>query len=226
LNKRIVGGLIAAILILSIGVGASYAAKLGNSGEQGNSADHRQDGVTPVMKGNPHQFKQLKLMYATTSPDEDANWTHVPGNEVSGFKLCLNESIEWYYIDVMALKPYAPIADGMYAFYADPAQYPDDFKGALDGGDAVQQLLYDIFVTASDPIFYLRVFNGGTSYQLVDGFQYTYALEQSGLELFNTLRVDGTYPLGIYNYHGVVDGQDIAMQITFRACECEACVEE
>ncbi len=210
MNKRIAGALIAAVLVLSIGVGASFAASLGNS------LSHRQDASAPVMEGSPHQFKQLKLMYSTTDPygaSEAVSWTHVAGNEVSGFKLCLNETVPWYYIDIMALKPYTPVPDGMYPFFVEPSQYPADFKGGLvDGsGDAQMQLLYDIFAAASAPIFYLNVSAG--AYHLIDGFQYQLTGE------YHTLRVDGTYPLGAYDYPGEVGGQEIAMQITFRACE-------
>lgn len=227
MNKKIIGALLAAVLVFSIGIGVSFAAP-----NLGNSLGHRQDGAAPVMKGNLHQFKQLKLMYSTTNPDDGVDpviWMHVPGNEISGFKLCLNETVEYYYLDVMALKPYAPIADGIYGFKLDKTLI-DDWEGWEDywtgrGVDVTGvsnpgylQVLYDIFITCTSPVFYLNVEGG--NYRLLDGFHY---LVYSGEE--QTLRVDGTYFLGTFTYFGVVDGQDITMQITFRTCECDECVQ-
>mgnify|MGYP001560595008 FL=1 len=232
MNKRILGVFIAAILVLSISVGASFAA---NSG--GASADHRQDGAQKQLKeGNPHQFKQLKLMYTTTDPEsaDPIVWKHVPGNEGSGFRLCLNEADEYYYLDVMALQAYMPIVNGEYRFCLEPEAIEDQ-QGWLeywtgrgvnvtssDANADYMLTLYDIFIEGSLPVFYLDV--EGSNYMLLDGFQYFYGEEQK-------LRVDGDYFLGTFTYKGEVVFEDVdpiemTMQITFRACECETCVED
>lgn len=231
MDRRILGVFVAAILVLSISVGASFAA---NSG--GASADHRQDGAHKQLeKGNPHQFKQLKLMYTTTDPagEDPAVWAHVPGNEVSGFKLCLNDTYEYYYLDVMALKSEAQIADGEYAFILDTGSIADweaweeywtgrgvDVTG--ESNDGYLGTLYQIFIEGTLPVFYLDVDSG--SYMLLDGFQYALG------DMDQALRVDGDYFLGSFTYKGDVAFEDasteIAIQITFKACECEECLQE
>lgn len=67
------------------------------------------------VNGAPRFLKQLKLMYST----DLVAWSHVPGNEISDFKLKLDPNILWYYLDVMSLKPLNPIDNGLYGFTVD-----------------------------------------------------------------------------------------------------------
>lgn len=271
MNKRIQGVLIAAVLLISVGVGASLAApNLGKSLEHrqegtvpamaespGNSGDHRQNLNAPVMKGNPHQFKQLTLMYSAVDPDEDsATWTHVAGNEVSGFKLCLDPAFEYYYLDIMKLRPYEELEPGMYPFFV--SDHPDTStatsgeelsydqywidRGADEGASegTLEWLLYHIFLDDDQetrlPVFFLEVTEDG-GYNLIDGFQY---LASEGTEM-QALRVDAMptlynaqhgYLLGTYKYLSAdwSDGEStfngLGVELTMTFKTCECCVCE
>jgi hypothetical protein len=170
-----------------------------------------------VSAANQHQFKQLKLMYTTTDPDgSDATplWTHIPGNEISVFKLTLDPSVPYYYIDVMKLKPYDTLPNDLHPFFVDINNVPAGYdaywisRGADASGAAWQQLLYHIFIAGDQPVFYLSVQDG--TYRLIDGFQHLALLGD------HTLRVDGTYLLGTYSYYGTIAQVDFTMSITFR----------
>jgi hypothetical protein len=226
LNKKVLGVFIAAVLLLSVSVGASYAASLGNS------ADHRQDGAQKQLKvGNPHQFKQLKLMYTMADPggEDQAVWVHVPGNEVSGFKLSLDPTVEYYYLDVMSLKAYAgqALQDPYdYPFYIDPSsasqEYIDEWEAKIEMFPAEwRDAARAIFIDGTAPIFYLSVDSG--EYMLVDGFQRDVYAE-GGLGNY-PLRINGDYTLGTFTYiTHPTDGEpghglQLSMTITFRVCE-------
>lgn len=168
-----------------------------------------------VSAANQHQFKQLMLMYTTTDPATTTpKWLHVPGNEISIFKLTLDPSVTYYYIDVMKLKPYDTLPDGLHPFFVDLTNVPAGYaaywagRGALNGGNLYQQTLYDIFIAGTSPVFYLNVQNG--NYRLIDGFQHLVGIGDL------TLRVDGTYLLGTYSYYGTDTGVDFTMSITFK----------
>jgi hypothetical protein len=173
-----------------------------------------------------HQFKQLKLEYTTTDPDIAGNtpvWQHVPGNEISDFKLKLDPSVPYFYLDIMELKPYTPLVTSpaqkdTFPFYVDttalPAGYWDywiNVRGADPNGNDVQKLLYAI-VSGAAPIFYLKVYwtPTTTNYRLIDGFLYQYTLE------YYTLRVDGSYLLGTYTYYGTIHADTYVLQMTFK----------
>jgi hypothetical protein len=163
----------------------------------------------PRVNGAPRFLKQLKLMYTT----DLTLWSHIPGNEISDFKLKLDPNIPWYYIDVMSLKPLQPIDDGFYGFYVE--SYPDGYfeywatRGVVDGASDWQAIMWEI-INGREPIFYLQV--DGTNYMLVDGLQY---LASGGLLVAN-LRVNGNYLLGTYAYIGEIDSNELTMQITFK----------
>ncbi len=163
--------------------------------------------LLPAVSAAPRPLKQLKLMYST----DGTVWTHVPGNQVSDFKLKLNPAVEWYYLDVMSLKPKDAIADGLYGFYV--ASYPDGFfdywasRGVVAGASGWQAIMWEI-INGNEPIFYLDV--EGADYMLVDGLQY---LAGAGVQ---NLRVNGDYYLGTYAYTGDIMGNQITMQILFK----------
>jgi hypothetical protein len=155
----------------------------------------------------PRFLKQLKLMSSTDA----VVWSHIPGNQVSDFKLKLDSNVEYFYIDVMSLKPLKPIDDGSYGFTVEnpaSAEWVAFWisKGADQSGALWQQILYKISQGIS-PIFYLKVDAG--EYMLLDGFWYTLGSEEH-------LRVDGDYPLGTYTYNGIIMGELLEMQITFK----------
>lgn len=164
------------------------------------------------VNGAPRFLKQLKLMYST----DLVAWSHVPGNEISDFKLKLDPNILWYYLDVMSLKPLNPIDNGLYGFTV-AAPYPDGYfaywasRGVVSGAVGWQFIMWQI-INGNLPIFYLKV--DGTDYMLVDGLQYVaFGVEQP-------LRVDGTYLTGTYSYVGSVASgavsYPIAVQIVFK----------
>lgn len=226
MNKKIIGALLAAVLVLSIGIGVSFAAP-----NLGNSLGHRQDGTPKqLMVYNPHQFKQLMLRYATDLTEDPVNWTHVPGNEVSGFKLCLDPTVEYYYLDIMKLRlyPLQSLGDDYYPFYVDTtslsAEYIADWQAKIATFPAEwQERATDIFLDGTAPIFYLKVEAG--VFSLVDGFQRD-IYPADGTD--RPLRVNGDYTLGTYNYvtHVEDDGLELSMTMTFRTCECDKCVQE
>ena len=163
--------------------------------------------LLPAVSAAPRPLKQLKLMYST----DGAVWMHVPGNQVSDFKLKLNPEVEWYYLNVMSLKPRDTIDDGLYGFYV--ASYPEGFieywaaKGVVEGASGWQAIMWDI-INGEAPIFYLKV--DGATYTLIDGLQF---LAGAGEQ---TLRVNGDYYLGTYAYTGDIMGNQITMQILFK----------
>jgi hypothetical protein len=172
--------------------------------------------LAPVMAANPHQLRQLKLMYTTTDPATTTPlWVHMPGNEISTFKLTLNPSVTYYYIDVMKLRPYSTLPNGLHPFFVDITNVPTGYaeywagRGADASGAPWQQLLYAIFIAGTEPVFYLSVQDG--AYTLIDGFQHL----AYGTDL--TLRVDGTYLLGTYQYYGTDADVDFTMSITFKS---------
>lgn len=183
--------------------------------------------LLPLVGAAPdkHQFKQLRLKYTTTDP-EDPNttpvWKNMPGNEISAFKLDLDPSVPYYYLDIKTVTLFSPLANDFYGFTLDYEHLPVDSatwetfwagKGALNGGADWQQLLYDI-AHGTKPIFYFLhvVGDKGTTDRLIDGFLYQYL--GYGAQ-YHTLRVDGSYPLGTYVYNGTA-ALPVTMQITFK----------
>jgi hypothetical protein len=168
--------------------------------------------VLASVSATPRFLKQLKLMSST----DLVAWSHVPGNEISDFKLKIDPKMPWYYLDVMSLKPLNPIDNGLYGFTV-AAPYPDGYfaywasRSVVSGAVGWQGIMWQI-INGNLPIFYLKV--DGTDYMLVDGLQYAaFGVEQP-------LRVDGTYLTGTYSYVGSVASgavsYPIAVQIVFK----------
>ena len=163
--------------------------------------------VLPVVSATPRFLKQLKLMYST----DGTVWTHVPGNQVSDFKLKLDPEVDYYYLDIMSLKSMDTIPTDSYGFYV--ASYPDGFfeywatRGVVSGASGWQAIMWEI-INGNEPIFYLDV--DGTDYLLIDGLQHLAGLGDQ------PLRVNGDYYLGTYAYTGNVAGNDITVQIVFK----------
>lgn len=136
----------------------------------------------------------------------------MPDNQVSDFKLKLDSDVEYYYLDIMYLKPYQTIDPGYYGFYVE--SYPDSFfaywagRGVVDGASGWQGVMWQI-INGEKPIFYLGVSEDG--YMLVDGLLY-----QLGVTPDQYLRVDGTYLKGTYGFAVTLDSNLIHIQMTFK----------
>lgn len=162
-------------------------------------------------------FKNIELKYSTSL--DPTSWYPVKhGYGDSKFKLKLDPTVEWYYLDVASLKPMSPIKDGLYGFNV-TTPYPDgyfeywDSRGVNSSAVGWQGIMWQI-INGNLPIFYLQVV--GTDYMLVDGLQYT----ASGGTLLAPLRVNGTYLTGTYSYLGSLSSgtatYSIAVQIVFK----------
>ena len=127
-------------------------------------------GVVVTVNAKPRFLKQLKLQYST----DETSWKHIPGNQVSGFKLKLDPTVDYFYIDVMSIKPSPDIVKGFYPFYL--TSYPDgyleywDGRGVYEGcGGTWEPVMWSI-ISKDLPICYLDVDNG--DYMIVDGLLY------------------------------------------------------
>jgi len=165
---------------------------------------------------SPLALEALDLLGSTNQVD----WIDVYGDLMVGFTILLDPVVEYYYLDVENLAVNRPLANDLYPFYLDTVSLPAGFytyweARGVDAGAASgwQMIMWDI-ITGAAPMFYLKV--DGVSYDLVDGLQYL----ASGGTLEAPLRVNGDYPLGVYNFNGTVeDGlgfiDDVSVKITF-----------
>lgn len=161
----------------------------------------------------PKPLKQVNMLYATTVDTgyptaPTSAWLPVAGNQVSDFKLKLDGSANtWYFLNIKFLKASTSIADAVYPFYLTAS--PD---GYLAWVTANAPAILGI-AQGSVPMFYLKVSDAGTSFMIVDGFQYYYS---SGL-VVNNVRLQGNYYLGTYTFtcnFGDLNG--ISMAIMFK----------
>lgn len=167
----------------------------------------------------PRTLKECNMLYST-SEDPD-KWLPVPGNQVSGFKLTLDESVEWYYLDIKFIK--ADLPDGVlpvpsssvYMFWLEPPTDNPAFwaywaaKGVSDDTPVAfppwdmadwQYVMWLIIhgdtwgtTIVRAPIFGLYG-DGEGNYDLYDGL-----LRWTG-NPGQTLRVNGDYPKGTYEF--------------------------
>jgi hypothetical protein len=161
----------------------------------------------------PKPLKQVNMLYATTVDSgyptaPTSTWLPVAGNQVSDFKLKLDGSAAtWYFLNIKFLKASITIADDYYPFYLTAS--PD---GYLAWVTTNAPAITDI-ANGDVPMFYLKVSNAGTSFMLVDGFQYYYS---GGTEV-NNVRLQGNYYLGTYTFTcNFGDLNEISMAIMFR----------
>jgi len=158
---------------------------------------------TGFVNATPKVLKQVNMLYSTSeNPDK---WLPVPGNQVSDFKLTLDASVEWYYLDIKFIKP-TFLEEGYYMFWLTP---PTDqafwdywaAKGvtASAGSGTWQYWMWRIIRPTATwntrfPIFALYS-DGEGNYKLCDGLQrWAFGEYQA------TLRVNGDYPKGIYAF--------------------------
>jgi len=172
----------------------------------------------------PKPLKECNMVYWTSETDKAQP---VPGNQVSGFKLTLDPSVEWYFLGFKFLKPLPPIGDpdkpgDIYPFHLiapTPAENPGFWTywntKLSDPANAAWAPIMSKILAGKLPMFVLLVKKDGT-YMLVDGLQLMI------YSLFYPLRVNGDYPLGTYVFEGSVslggmdDLEGVTMTITFR----------
>ena len=159
------------------------------------------------VNATPRPLKQVNLLYATAAADvgeyptvPTSTWTPVAGNQVSDFKLTLDGSATtWYFLNIKFIKPLTPVEDGDYPFKLVGAP-----EGYIEWVEANAPAILDI-ANGVDPMFYLRVSDDGTSFMLVDGFQY----DASSGTVANNVRLQGNYFPGTYTFeYNLVDLED------------------
>ena len=157
----------------------------------------------------PSALKKCQMVYWTS--EEGSRILPVPGNQVSGFKLKLDPTVEWYYLDTESIKPQIPIpADlpfgwDLFIFYLDPNTYAENAEFAAYWGAKLSEHAGELWtyhmmaiIDGYAPMFFLRVTPEG-EYTLWDGLQCEMWLDENmeGPEP-GPLRVNGDYPHGTY----------------------------
>ena len=109
------------------------------------------------------------------------------GDFENGFTMVLDPAVAYYYLDTETITANNPLEDGSYPFYLSP--------------------------DTTTPIFYVKV--EGTTYTLIDGYQY---LNEGGVE--NPLRINGDFTPGTYTYTGSLtdiygSSAPVSIEITF-----------
>jgi hypothetical protein len=154
----------------------------------------------------PKPLKQANMVYWTSL---DPKPLPVPGNQVSDFKLTLDESVEWYYLDIKFTKPTLPI--GAYQFYLDPPKDADFWTYWADKGvtpaamyPSWQWWMWRIISgtpvgsLGPIPMFALYSYGDGT-YYLNDALTFYNSLSP-GPPVLAPLRLNGDYPKGTYTF--------------------------
>jgi hypothetical protein len=134
-------------------------------------------------------------------------WDYAVGGDfATGFDMCIDAGVAFYYLDVNALTASTGLkTDALNPFLLDQASLPPtwlsywDAKGVNAGAapGTWQAVMYQIILGAQ-PIFY--IYYSGGDYRLIDGLTY-----QMGGGL-TPLRVSGDYPQWNYKYTGTVTG--------------------
>jgi hypothetical protein len=156
-----------------------------------------------LANASPRLLKECNMVYWTS---DDPTALPVPGNQVSGFKLTLDKSVEWYYLDAKFVKP--TYAAGNYMFWLTP---PDDespfwdywydrgvYQGCPGTWQPVMWLIIHGGPAFGQPFVQLPMFSlhsdGEGNYDLYDGL-----LRFTGTP-GQTLRINGDYPKGTYTF--------------------------
>lgn len=174
-----------------------------------------------LKSGTLNVLDELKIIDIDLLQSADlSNWVAVPGSLTAGFDIPLNPANAYEYLDVDSLTSNRPLADGLYPFYIDETNVPANFfaywaaKGVVAGASGWQGIMWEI-INGDEPMFYLKVSDTGTTFDLIDGLQYL----QSGGTVLNPLRISGDYPLGAYSYSGVLKdafGLEAAVEVGIR----------
>ncbi|MDD4554387.1 MAG: cohesin domain-containing protein, partial [Bacteroidales bacterium] len=145
----------------------------------------------------------VALEYSTTGTTP---WIPVNGTLGTGYDLCIDTDIPFYYLDINTLVVNVPLASTGFVqngFKLNTTSLPPTWsaywnaKGVNAGATpgTWQAVMYQI-ILGNQPMFYINY--TGTDYQLIDGMQY----QLNGT--IATLRVSGDYPQWAYGYTGSV----------------------
>jgi parallel beta-helix repeat protein len=132
------------------------------------------------------------------------DWYAVNGDLISGYNLCIDPVVPYFYLDIDDLTaPVTALGSASFeenAFYL-VGSYPTSFfdywaaKGVISGATGWQGVMWNI-INGNAPMFYINY--TGSDYQLLDGLQY-----QIG-QGANPLRISGDYPQDAYTFEGTV----------------------
>jgi hypothetical protein len=150
----------------------------------------------------PRTLKQVNMLYSTS--DNPEKWLPVAGNQVSNFKLKLDSSVDWYYLDIKFIKP--TLEAGYYMFWLTSPPASDtafwnywDAKGVNSAATypSWQWVMWHIIKDTVPAAYHIPMFalysDGEGNYKLCDGLQkFAFGASQA------TLRVNGDYPAGTY----------------------------
>jgi|GEM_PF-1528758 len=179
-------------------------------------------------------FTQANLVTSTYG----STWNEAADPTYSDYAVELDCLEDWHYLDLDEVTvENGLLADEHYGFYLDPSSVPTDFytywtgRGVYDGCSAVEGWEPTMWEIITDdgptlPMFYIKVYNSGIKYMLIDGLQYELYHQYSiGVE-DNPLRVNGNYPTGVYTFTGEIKNtdevtNDVTITIDFyRCCPC------
>lgn len=132
-------------------------------------------------------------------------WTSVTGSFTPGFEMCVDELVQYHYLDINTLtsgiNPLAVNSYQLNPFYLDVTSVPAGFyaywaaKGVVIGASGWQGVMWNI-INGTAPMLYINF--DGTDYTLVDGLQHQIGQGQ------NPLRISSDYPQGAYKFTGTV----------------------
>jgi len=165
-----------------------------------NGCASSQFSVTLTMQSSP-VVTAASLDYATNT---SGPWNPMTGDLTTGYELCLDPAIPYFYFDINSLTVSQTLASAtLNPFTLSTASLPPDWstywtaKGVTSGATpgTWQAVMYQI-ISGNAPMFYIN-YDGG-DYQLIDGLVY-----QTGGGL-TPLRVSGDYPEWLYTFTGTV----------------------
>lgn len=150
--------------------------------------------------------------------DDQTNWASVAGDFSNGFEMCVDELVQYHYLDINTLTSGVnPLLANNFLvnpFFLQtvsltPAYYAYWAAKGVDGVNNSQgwQIPMWNIINGNAPMFYINF--DGTDYTLVDGLQY--AIGQGA----QTLRISNDYPQGTYTFTGVVTDVNMCVSSPF-----------
>jgi hypothetical protein len=168
----------------------------------------------PLMSAKPQWINELSLVYWKTS---DATEMDVEGDLTPGYKVYLDPSEDYFYLDIGTIDP---VPDGeenepeYYGFYLKTKPAGPFYKYwagrdvteeyAMENPESWQAHMW-LIINGEEPMFYLK--SDGDEATLIDGLTKDWEYSPyPGMDA--PLRVNGEYPVGTYHFIGypVVDG--------------------
>jgi predicted extracellular nuclease len=143
-------------------------------------------------------FMELELLGSLNGTD----YSTVYGNLGDGYILPLDQNLQFQYLEAGTYLANKTLANGRYPFYLDETTVPAGFyeywaaKHVYEGcGGTWEPIMWQIII-GNQPMFYLKV--ADSELTLIDGMTYLTA------HVDTPLRVSGDYPLGDYDFSGIV----------------------